>query len=184
MKRLKRKELRRKRELIQNREQLSSLIADTFLSTDLYKNARVLLLYFSVGSEVSTHKIFSKALVDSKRVAFPVCLDEDGVMEFYYVNDITDLEEGMYGIRAPKGGCEKFDDCKNSVCIVPGIAFDKKGYRLGYGKGYYDRFLEHFDGISVGLCFNEMLEEDLPADSFDKRADYIITDKQIYNITD
>jgi len=184
MKSVKRKELRQKRALLENRDYLSDLITDIFLSTKLYKKAEVLLLYYSVGSEVSTEKIFLKALADNKRVAFPVCFDKNGVMNFYYVNDITDLEDGMYGIRAPKGGCEKFINRVNSLCIVPGLAFDKKGYRLGYGKGYYDRFLETFNGISIGLCFDEMLEDALPTDNFDKKADYLITDKKIYKFTD
>ncbi len=179
-----RKELRQKRALLENREYLSSLIADTFLSTDLYQKAEILLLYCSVSSEVSTEKIFSKALNDNKKVAFPLCLDNNGVMEFYYVNDIADLEEGMYGIKAPKRSCEKYTNSENTLCIVPGLAFDKKGYRLGYGKGYYDRFLENFNGISAGLCFEAMLEEILPTDKFDKKTDYLITDKKIYKFTD
>lgn len=184
MKNARRKELRQKRALLENKEYLSSLIADTFLSTDLYKKAEVLLLYCSVGSEVSTDKIFSKALNDNKRVAFPLCLDNNGVMDFYYVNDISDLEEGMYGIKAPKSACEKYTKRENTLCIVPGLSFDKRGYRLGYGKGYYDRFLEKFNGISIGLCFDAMLEDALPTDKFDKKADYLVTDKKIYKFTD
>lgn len=180
MKSEKRKELKKLRNSLENTEYLSEKIAKTFLETDIYKNAEVLLLYCSVSSEVSTDEIFHQALLAQKRVAFPVCVDSNGYMEFYFVKDETDLAEGMYGIKSPKTACERYAYCENAVCIVPGLAFDKNGYRLGYGKGYYDRFLEKFKGISVGLCFDEMLADTLPTDDFDKKVDYLITDKKIY----
>ncbi len=184
MKDVLRKELKQKRAKLTNKEQLSDVIAESFLSTDLYKNSDVILLYYSVGSEVATHKIFSAALKDEKRIAFPVCLNKDGAMEFHYICDHTDLEEAMYGIKAPKSGCMRFENCQNALCIVPGLAFDNKGYRIGYGKGYYDRFLETFDGISVGLCFEAMLKDALPINIFDETVDYLITDKKIYKFND
>ena len=183
MKSAKRKELKLKRSLIESREYLCRLIEESFSETYLYKNAEVILMYYSVGSEVSTQAIFEKALSDNKLTAFPVCLDSNGVMSFYYVNGADDLEEGMYGIKAPKEGCEQYGEHKNSLCIVPGLAFDKRGYRIGYGKGYYDRFLENFNGITVGFCYEEMVEDILPADEFDKKVDYLITDKKIYKFT-
>ena len=179
-----RRELKQKRARLENKDNLSDLISESFLATDLYKNADVILLYYSVGSEVATHKIFSTALDDKKRVAFPVCLDKEGVMEFYYVSDPADLEEAMYGIKAPKSACVRFENCRNAICLVPGLAFDNKGYRIGYGKGYYDRFLEGFEGISVGLCFEAMLEDALPTDKFDKAVNYLISDKKIYKLYD
>ena len=184
MKSAERKELRQKRDSLENREKLSDIIADKFLSSDLYSKAEVLLLYYSAGSEVSTEKVFAQALKDNKKVAFPICLDSNGVMDFYYVKDSSDIEEGMYGIKAPKKTCEKYTDSKNSLCVVPALAFDRCGYRLGYGKGYYDRFLERFSGTSVGFCFEEMLQDELPRKFFDKKTDYLITDKMIYKITD
>ena len=180
MKVILRKELRNKRAALENRGLLSEKIAKEFLSTDLYKNSEVILLYYSTGSEVGTQRIFYKALKDKKKTAFPVCLDTNGEMEFYYVSDAAQLRQGMYGIMAPKCDCKEFTNCDNAVCIVPGLSFDKRGYRLGYGKGYYDRFLEKFNGVSIGLCFDAMLEESLPIDKFDKKVDYLITDKKIY----
>ncbi len=184
MKRALRRELKKKRAELDNRALLSERITDAFLATDLYKNAEAVLLYYSTDDEVSTRKIFLHALASKKRVAFPVCLDGDGVMEFCYVNSAEDLRDDMYGIRAPKSCCEKFVNRDKAICIVPGIAFDKKGYRLGYGKGYYDRFLEKFKGISIGFCFENMLEYNLPTDEYDKKVDYLITDKTIYNFND
>ena len=183
MKKALRYELKSKRDALENRELLSSVIAESFITSDIYKEAEVLLLYYSVGSEVSTDKILKQALNDKKRVAYPVCIDNSGYMEFYFIKTEDDLVEGMYKIKAPKQGSKKFSNENNSVCIVPALAFDIKGNRLGYGKGYYDRFLEKFKGISVGICYDAMLADSIPADPHDKKVSYLITDKKTYNFT-
>ena len=87
MKKEKRKELRALRDAVENRQQLSAEIARRFFDTDLYQKARVLLLYYSVGSEVSTRQLCLRALADNKEVAFPVCVDGDGYMEFFFIKD-------------------------------------------------------------------------------------------------
>lgn len=179
MKNEKRKELKTLRDSLKNRTFKDTLITESFLSSDIYKNAETLLLYYSVGSEVSTLEIFKKALGAGKRVAFPFCCEE-GIMEFYLVSGENDLESGRYNIRAPKKVCEKFSFSSNALCVVPGLSFDKKGYRLGYGKGYYDRFLAKFSGKTVGLCYEDLISEELPVDSYDKKVDFLITDKKTY----
>lgn len=181
MKKILRKELKKLRDEITDKELLSDEITKKFLESDLYKNCDTLLLYFSVGSEASTEAIFNKALSDKKAVAFPVCTDSAGKMEFFIVKSEADLTEGMYGIKAPKAYCKLFENSVNALCVVPGLSFDKLGYRIGYGKGYYDRFLENFKGVSVGICFEELVRESLPADdAYDKKVNCLITDKKIY----
>ena len=97
-------------------------------------------------------------------------------MEFYYINAMNDLKSGFFGVREPDiNKCEKITDFSDSICIVPAIAYDKSGYRLGYGKGYYDRFLKNNTLISVGVCYNELIEENLPRDEYDIPVNYIIT---------
>ena len=181
MKKQKRAELKKSRETLENKELLSKKITDTFLSSELYKNADTLLLYYSVGSEVSTADIFRAALGDGKKTAFPVCVDSNGSMSFYYVSDESELADGMYGIKEPRKGCEGYDFSHSGLCVVPGLSFDREGYRIGYGKGYYDRFLEKFNGISVGLCYESLVSESLPRDDYDKKVNCLITDKKIYN---
>lgn len=176
-----RRKLKAKRAGLESKEQLNSAICERFINSDLYKNADTLLLYYAVAGEASTDKILVSALKDKKRVAYPVCIDGNGYMEFFFIENEDDLAEGMYKIKAPRQGCVKFTEKENAVCIVPGLSFDSKGYRLGYGKGYYDRFLESFKGESVGICYDAMLSEALPADSYDKKVSYLITDKTIYN---
>ena len=105
----KRSELKKQREELTGKDVLSDKIAEAFLLSELYKNSDTLLLYYSVGSEVGTKEIFHAALKDVKRVAFPVCVDGNGFMEFYYVSSEADLAEGMYGIKEPRKDCEKYD---------------------------------------------------------------------------
>lgn len=180
MKKEKRKELRALRDAVENRQQLSAEIARRFFDTDLYKKARILLLYYSVGSEVSTRQLCLRALADNKEVAFPVCVDGDGYMEFFFIKDENDLSQGMYGIKAPREGCRAFTNEGDALIVVPGLGFDKSGNRLGYGKGYYDRFLEGFEGLSIGLCYDALVVDALPCDAYDKKVNCLITDKKIY----
>ena len=177
-----RKKLRRIRDDLPLKEECSEKITDMLLSSDAFINADTVLLYYSSGSEVSTIRLFEECIKERKTVAFPRCIDKNGTMDFFIVKDETDLEKGMYGIVAPKAHCEKLIPDKNALCIVPGISFDKKGYRLGYGKGYYDRYLSRFELISVGLCYDGLLRDELPADIYDKKVDYLITDKKTYTI--
>lgn len=180
------KELRKKLKLLrdktENRVLRDSIIADAFLTSDLYNKAETLLLYYSSGSEVSTIRILRQALDDGKTVAFPVCLDSKGTMRFYIINSENDLVDGMYGIKAPSDGCKEFTEGENVLCVVPGLAFDKHGYRIGYGKGYYDRFLSAFRGMTVGLCYEQLVYDSLPYDIYDKQVNYLITDKKTYNL--
>ncbi len=170
------------RNSIENATESSDDIFSLLVSSDLYKNADTVLAYWSVGSEVSTRRIIDRALEDKKKVALPKCTDKNGNMVFYYISSLSDLSEGMYGIKEPLTDVIADDFDESAVCIVPGLSFDKCGYRLGYGKGYYDRFLSRFCGISIGLCYDSCLSEELPTDGFDMKVNYIITNKKIYDL--
>lgn len=175
-----RKEFKKQRDCLENKALYSEMITRLLLESDFYKSAETVLLYNSTGSEVSTDEIFRACLRDGKKTAFPVCLDKNGKMEFFVIEKESDLQEGMYGIYAPEEHCPVLSDNDKCLCCVPGLSFDKKGFRLGYGKGYYDRYLSNFKGISVGLCYDALVSESLPADKYDKSVNYLITDKKIY----
>ncbi len=164
-----------------DRKALEKNITDNFLQSELYKNCSSLFLYSATGSEVGLDTVFSKAISDGKKLAFPLCTDRDGNMEFYYVSDEAQLKCGMYGIKEPiKDSCDVAESDSDSLCLVPGLSFSLDGGRLGYGKGYYDRFLEKFNGVSVGVCFESCISENLILDEYDKKVNYLITDKKIY----
>lgn len=153
-------------------------------STDLYKSAETVFVYYSVGSEADTHKIIESALSGGKRVALPKCTDTKGIMEFYFIEDISEsLTDGAFSLKEPDvSACEKAVFGDSDICFVPGLAFDLSGCRIGYGGGYYDRFLSNFKGSTIGLTYEECLCEKLPCGEYDIMVDMIITDKQIYEL--
>ncbi len=177
-----RKEFRALRARIDQRDILSERICDILFENDFYKNADIVFCYCSVSSEVSTDRIIIRSLEDKKRVALPKCIDSDGNMIFYYISSLSDLSVGMYGITEPTTDLVADASDNKALCLVPGLAFSLEGYRLGYGKGYYDRFLQNFGGVSIGLCFGECLVKTLPSDVFDRKVNYIITENNLYSI--
>lgn len=171
------------RDAVDNKTELSEKICQTLFKSDEYRNCESIFLYASCGSEVCTDSIMHRAFADGKRVAFPRCIDKNGNMKFYYINSSSELILGYYGIKAPPTHTEAYFGNENTLCIVPGLAFSIDGYRLGYGKGYYDRFLSEFKGVSIGLCYDVCLCKTLPTDEYDKKVNYLITDKRVYNFT-
>lgn len=170
------------RSSVNGRDAKNHNIAETVIKSSQYKNADKIYAYWSVGSEVETNSIISKALADGKKVALPKCSDKEGNMQFYYITSISDLIDGMYDIKEPPTDNLADNFTTDSLCLVPALSFDKDGYRLGYGKGYYDRFLSAFTGVTMGLCYEECLRETLPKDCYDKKVNYIVTNEKIYDI--
>ena len=159
-------------------------IYERFVNSDAYKLSDTLFVYYSVKDEADTVNIIRTVLSDGKRVALPKCTDRNGNMEFYFIKDIdVSLTDGAFSLKEPDSRvCSKALPGKNNLCVVPALAFDKKGNRLGYGGGYYDRFLSNFKGRTVGLCYEECLCDRLPCESHDLKVDVIITDEKIYEI--
>lgn len=175
-----RKSAREKRRKLLNKENTDLIIAENLLSLEEYKNSQTVLIYASLEDEIKTDSIIDSALSENKRVAVPFCVDKQGKMEFYLINSLSQLKKGAFNVREPDvNSCERLDSFDNSVIIVPGLLFDLNGYRLGFGKGYYDRFLSDKSIFSVGLCYEELLVSSVPAESFDKKVDVIITQSNI-----
>lgn len=172
---------REKRKSLSDKDNKDRKICERLLNSDLYKKAQTLFCYAALNDEINTDSIIEKALKDGKKVALPCCTDLSGNMDFYYIKSLSELTPGAFGIREPDPRvCEKVKSFTDSICLVPALAFDKSGYRLGYGKGYYDRFIKKFIIISVGLCYNEFLRETLPAEDHDEAVDYIATESEIF----
>lgn len=174
-----RRELKNIRANIENKEVKSSVICQNFLKSNTYKNSNLILCYIALKDEVNTNLIMETAFKDGKTVAVPVCLNNDGLMEFRIIKSFSDLHKGFYGISEPDDTCEKVCSFDDAVCLVPGIAFDQNGYRLGYGKGYYDRFLKNNVSVSAGLCYNNLVVNELPINDFDMKVDFIITEQKV-----
>lgn len=153
-------------------------IQRTFFQSTSYTRSSVILTYVSTEIEVDTLEIIRTALRDGKRVACPRCIEGTRHMEFYYIDSIDDLKPGSFGVLEPDADPSRlYQGALHPICIVPGLAFDQWGYRLGYGKGYYDRFLANYRGWTVGLCYSSCIEYKLPHGRYDRAVDRLITDK-------
>lgn len=146
------------------------------------KTAKTLLLYFPLPHEISLLPVFNYARERGIDCAFPRCGETTGEMDFYLVESLDELAIGKYGIREPKASAQKITDFSDSLVFVPALAFDRKGFRLGYGGGYYDRFLATHKVTSVGITYEEFLTQSLPRDKFDRPVTLVVTEKEIYHI--
>lgn len=165
--------------------QLDKAIAQRLLSDRVYKEADAVFAFISKDIEVDTTQIINQALSDGKRVAAPRCSTDDRLIDFYYISSFGDLEKGSYGLMEPDVGvCKKAKPSALSVCVVPGLVFDREGYRLGFGKGYYDRFLVNFPGITVGVCYTRCMEQQLPRGFYDKPVSLVVTEKYTVDTRD
>lgn len=158
-------------------------IYNAIINSKFYKNAETIICFISNSLEVDTHRLINKAIKDGKKVAVPKCINENGIMRFYYIKSMNDLEIGKFNLLEPCiNRCKRLKNYKNSICIVPGFSFDPQGYRLGYGKGYYDRFLSKYNEIKIGICYNNCVSNKLPHGRFDVCVNYLFTEKYVKTI--
>lgn len=156
------------------RQEYDNALWQKILSLNEYKNAQNILLFSSTGSEVNTLQIFNEAIKSKKNVYFPKC--ENGFkMSFYKISDLSQLKSGMYGILEPEETEIYKGQSSLDLLITPALSVGKDFSRIGYGKGYYDRFLKDFKGISVCPIYNELLCESVPVGEYDIPLDIIIT---------
>ncbi|MBS4784487.1 MAG: 5-formyltetrahydrofolate cyclo-ligase [Clostridiales bacterium] len=159
-------------------------ITERICSLYQYREAETLLCYVSKPIEVDTIPLLRRALADGKRVACPRCVEGTKQMEFYLIRSLDDLEKRTFGVPEPRvPGCELLTDFSRSLCIVPALMYDLKGYRLGYGGGYYDRFLARYDGYKVGITYRRNILRFLHYGRFDIPVDMIVTES-FFRLTD
>lgn len=145
-----------------------------------WQNAAKILCYVSSALEVSTREIINAAWQQGKEVYAPLCTDKQGHMTFYRIASEKDLTPGYYNILEPVSGLPPLPKSQpQDLCIVPALSYDEQFYRLGFGKGYYDRFLSSFNGVKVGICYEENMQPLLPHDCFDIAVDFIITQSKL-----
>ena len=137
-----------------------------------FLESETVFCYISAHGEVETHRLIEE-LLKEKTVVVPYCVDNDGNMIASQIRSMEDLREGSFGIPEPVLPKE-FPKEEIDFVIVPGVAFDKDGYRLGYGKGYYDRFLCDISPYKLGVCQKEFYIEKLPHGEYDIKMDNVI----------
>ena len=181
-----RKKIQNRRDNLQvrYRKERSKIIAEKFFNTVYYINSNNILIYYPFRSEVDVTIIIKKALKNKKNIILPR-IDKHN-LNLFYVNDLKkQLEKGTYGIMEPAIGlCRPTDISDIDLAVVPGLGFDKKLNRLGYGGGFYDKLLMHIpEGVKkIALCFDIQVINNIPASENDIKVDCIITDTEIYHL--
>lgn len=188
----------------------SSRAAAVLTESDAYKDAGAVLAFLSFGTEIKTHDLVKQMLADGKRVAIPRTFESEGDdarMEFYWLSADTPLEEqvekGDFGILVPRESLPMVDLAalpEKTLMVLPGVAFSKAGWRLGQGRGFYDRYLERALGsglksalssscacgpktvLLAGFCYALQLVNDVPHDAWDKPVDCVITEDGIHPV--
>jgi 5-formyltetrahydrofolate cyclo-ligase len=168
-----------------NKDELSRLICSTFTALPEYAAARTVLFYLDVRSEVRTRHSLPEALQSGKRIVVPYCVNNE--LELFLLNSMDELAVGMYKILEPRGELRGLAEKKIApgdldLIMVPGVAFDRTGGRMGHGKGYYDRLLQHArpDTPLIALAFECQLFPEIPTQAHDIFMDKIITEQAVY----
>lgn len=154
----------------------SEQIIKTFLSSELYKNADKIFCYYNINSEVETYMLMKQILADGKRLFLPRCEVKTHQMEICPVEEFSDVSVGAYGIFEPTTkACKIVPD----VTIVPIVAFDRNKNRIGYGGGYYDRFLASNRTVACGFAYSCQEVRHAKFEKTDVDLDLIITEKEV-----
>lgn len=165
----------------QERSVLDDRITQKLLATSEYAEATTVLTYVSVSSEVSTRMFIESALRDGKSVAVPRCLPGH-CLEFVAIASVEQLVSAPFNLLEPSKDLSALTEnhMNNSICIVPALLVDTKGYRLGYGAGFYDRFLSTYPGKKICLAYQQNLSRImLPHTAFDVAVDLVITESEV-----
>lgn len=187
--RVQKAEIRDQSKLLRNslssddKHRLDQKIANRLLNLWYFREAELLLSYVSNSIEVDSRFIIRQALDQGKLVAVPRCVEGTRNIDFYIIKSLDELSEGSFGIYEPsENKINKLMNFSNCICIVPALSFDLNGYRIGYGKGYYDRFFSKKSLITIGICYDACVYKDLPHGKYDKKIDIIVTESRIINL--
>lgn len=161
----------------------SNIITDTLLSMACIREATNIMLYLDFNNEVQTSSLIKKLLSLNKIVSSPITLVDSKQLIPHQILDLdTNINIGAYGIREPnKNVCPLVNVSDIDIVIVPAVAYDINRYRLGYGGGFYDRFLNTLksDALTIGIAFDFQVFSDIPKESHDAQLDYLVTETQL-----
>ncbi|MBR5452914.1 MAG: 5-formyltetrahydrofolate cyclo-ligase [Clostridia bacterium] len=163
----------------EKKQSMDKRICDTAVSLASFRFADALLLFAPLADEIDVFPMAAEALRRGKTVAFPVS-SPGGIMEYRSVDSLDMLSPGNMGILEPGEGSLPFSpEGKVCLCVVPAFLFDKKGYRVGYGGGYYDRFLASYKGSTMGVIYNDCILDRVPRGRYDLPVDILVTEKGV-----
>lgn len=164
-------------------ESASDRIIQRLKQTPAYQSAETILCFVSFGTEVMTHEFIKQALVEGKRVLVPYIRTKAEGMLASELKDFSELEVGYYNILAPKEDCLRLINEQPDLVIVPSVAFSQDGYRIGYGGGFYDRYLgaQTDRSHTIGIAFSVQVVDRVPVEDFDIPVDQLITEEAVYD---
>jgi len=183
-----------KQEIFQKRKKLtreeikekSSKIKENLFALDEFKKSKNIMLYVSFNNEVSTLEIIKELLINKgKNIIVPYVIKNNPILQLSELKNINELTAKTFGILEPKENyIREFSHKKIDLVILPGVVFDQNGHRIGYGYGYYDRFLKKLDKnvIKIGFAFDFQLVEKIPEEGHDVPVDIIITEKKVLRV--
>ncbi len=161
----------------EERERLSSKIVNRVANLPYFKEAKRVLLFCPHKGEPDITPLFSLVWEEGKTLILPKVNGDE--LKLLAVERETRLDVGAFCLMEPQEG-EEVEPERVDFSLIPGVLFDKYGYRIGYGKGYYDRLLRRLGGIRVGVCYEFQVLEEVPRDSWDIPVDLVITEEKIY----
>ncbi len=178
-----RKKLKKRRNTLteEYRKDADRQICRYVISLPEYREAETIFCYVGTEEEINTRPVLERILSDGKRLGVPRCIGK-GVMEVRMVSHLDQLKPGMYGILEPDESCTQIPPEEVDLAFVPCLSCSRDGRRLGYGGGYYDRYLTQTTCRKIALCQEKMLEDEIPVREWDLRMDKVVTEKCIYNI--
>ena len=153
-------------------ESASARLGELFAASDVYKAAKTIYGYLPYNQEVRTVPLLERAIQDGKKIAVPKVYGEE--MKFIYITDFSQVEPGYAGIPEPIADGPIADD-PTALVLMPGLAFDREGHRIGYGGGFYDRFLAlEPDHPTVALCYAFQMLPQIETEEFDVPVDLVL----------
>ena len=153
-------------------------ICDTVTASASFRYADVVLGYAPFGFEIDIKPLLLRTLEVKKRLALPRTYGK-GIMSFHYVETLEDLIPGAFGILEPKEDAPLYEDAPATLCLVPGILFDRRGLRIGYGGGYYDRFLRDHPVNTLGIIYRSFVLPTSPGGKYDRHVTALATERGI-----
>ena len=161
------------------RDITSKQIHENLQKNSSFIDSQNIACYFPIGSEINTHDIMLDILKHGKNLLLPKIIDDN--IQFYIVTNLEKLEKGSFEIMEPK---ENYEKAKKIGCVlIPTVGVSKLGTRLGYGRGYYDRFLLSTDAVKISLTYSKQIIKSIPSDSHDIKMNWIVTEDENIKIS-
>ncbi len=172
---------RRKEISVEQHREWDRAIVESIAASELFQNASMLLLYAPMEGEINLLPLARIARQMGKPIAFPRCDTQNNTMEFYVLTEDTRLRAGAYDIPEPPEDAPVCIPDERALCILPGLSFDLCGNRIGYGKGYYDRYVSTFLGVTLGAAYANLLLREVPTEPHDLPVQWLCTERGIYD---